>query len=199
MNQKILQKLNYIEFSAWIILITLIYEFIYQPFSANIISIHIIESILIIILIGTLINLRDIKNKIKIQMLLRQTFGKRKIWPIVIWIYFGIAILFIIGGLFSFHNLDYLIEKVTFGIIWIIIGLGNRYVYYIEITKRNIIKNNTEYLKINKIKNIEFSNEVIHLKTSKSSMSIYLHDLEMEEQSLIINYFKELKLKNNLA
>ena len=199
MNQNILKRIKNIELINWILIISFLLIFYFLIFVLKSTSNQIIASIILIVLIVSIIILKDLKLKLQIKNGFKKVYGKSKGFQSIMFIYIGVGLLWIIFDLLSYDDTNEIIISLNLGLCCMLIGFYNRHSYYITITNKRIYKYDYDSLKIKNIDYIIFSSDRIILKTAKKTMEIFYAELKNEEKESIINDFEELKLKNNLS
>jgi hypothetical protein len=147
----------------------------------------------------SILKIRNAKSKLEMKIGLLKAYGERCGFNPIMLINFGLGILFLILAFLNLNDVNDFILKLTVGLCWIVVGIEKRLTYYIQITDRDVIKLNLDFLKIRDIELVTFSSNEIVLKTTKRTMEISYAGIKTDEKQQILNDFEEMKQKGNMA
>jgi hypothetical protein len=199
MDQKRLTRIKLYEGILLAVMVLVLSLEIYNSIITKNTTRQIISSILLLGCTIFILEIRKLKSILKIKLGLIKAYGERCGFNPIMMINLYIGIIFLILAFLNLNNINDLILKLTLGLCWIVVGVGNRRFYYLQLTDSNVVKMNLDFLKIKDIELITYTSQKVVLKTAKRTMNISFLKLKTDEQQQIVNDFDEIRLKGNLS
>jgi len=191
-----IKKIQILVFSLFILLV-LIFGYNNMILKRLDVSLVLAISTLTLFIIALAISRK--KESLLIKLGLKIQFGKGKRFTYLFIFNISLGLLFIISGVLYLPDFIQMIFKATIGIGWVLIGIGNRPQYYIEIGEKYITKLKFDSIKLEKIESVEYMNDKLIIKKGNKIMEIFLNEFTPTEKEVLIEKLKKRFIINNLA
>lgn len=101
-----------------------------------------------------------------------------------------VGLLLILSAASAPADVLHLIFKSTIGIIWVLVGIGNRPSCYLEIRERYIVKLKVDWMELGKVDRFEHFDDTIVLRSGNKKMEIFLKKLTPSEKETLAEALK---------